>query len=179
MDSSRLIPAILVAAIAGCGGGTVKGSTLKTVESADLDSYLGTWYEIARYPNRFQKGCHGSTATYSLRDDGRIAVVNTCRKGGADGKLDKATGKAWVVDTKTNAKLKVSFFWPFAGDYWIIDLDEGYEYAVVGHPERTYLWILSRSPKMDRATYEAICGRLVGQGYDPEKLVVEDGAIVG
>ena len=153
-------------------------STLETVPSVDLDRYLGTWYEIARYPNRFQKDCFASTATYALRDDGKISVVNTCRKGGPDGGIEEARGKAWIVDDETNARLKVSFFWPFSGDYWIIDLHEDYEYAVVGHPKRTYLWILARSRPMNRVTFDDICSRLVEQGYDPERLIVEDGALV-
>lgn len=178
MQSETAVPALVLVVVAGCAGGAVKGSTLETVQSVELESYLGTWYEIARTPNKFQKDCHGSMAKYTLRDDGKIAVLNSCRKGGRDGKLEQAKGKAWVVDTRTNAKLKVSFFWPFSGDYWIIDLHEDYEYAVVGHPKRTFLWILSRSPTMDRKTYEAICEGLVEQGYEPERLLVEDGVIV-
>ena len=111
MESIKLVPALAIVVVAGCGG-EMESSSPRTVPSVDLESYLGTWYEIARYPNRFQKGCTGSTASYSLRDDGRIAVVNTCTKGG---RVEKASGKAWVVDTGTNAKLKVSFFWPFSG----------------------------------------------------------------
>ena len=177
MRSPALILVLLLVPLAGCGGGAVKTSTLKTVASVDLERYLGTWYEIARYPNSFQKDCFGSKAEYTLRDDGKIGVKNTCRKGSRDGELDEARGKAWVVDETTNAKLKVSFFWPFSGDYWIIDLHEDYEYAVVGHPKRTFLWILARESTMARDTYEGICERLVEQGYDPEKLVVEEGAI--
>ncbi len=173
---------ILVSAVAflftACGAGAASLPGLETVQSVDLDRYLGTWYEIARYPNSFQKECFASTASYSLRDDGKIAVVNTCRKGSKDGKLEEAKGKAWVVDGKTNAKLKVSFFWPFAGDYWIIELDEDYRHVVVGHPKREYLWILSREKTMDRATFEAIGERLVEKGYDPSKLLVEPGAVI-
>jgi apolipoprotein D and lipocalin family protein len=88
----------------------------------------------------------------------------------ASGKLRSAKGKAWVVDKQSNAKLKVSFFWPFAGDYWVIDLGENYEYAVVGHPDRKYLWVLSRTPEMDENVYQAILDRLQKQEYDTSKL---------
>jgi apolipoprotein D and lipocalin family protein len=143
---------------------------LDVVESVDLDRYLGRWYEIASYPMYFQRGCTATTADYSLREDGLIKVINSCRKGTLDGKLKQAKGKAKVVDTETNAKLKVSFFGPFWGDYWIIDLDPDYRWAVVGGPKRKYLWILSRTPQMDEALYEEIIGRLPAKGYDPKRL---------
>jgi len=143
---------------------------LQTVPKVELERYMGKWYEIASFPQRFQKGCVASMATYSLRDDGKVDVVNECRDKALDGKLRRAKGKAWVVDKKTNAKLKVSFFWPFSGDYWIIDLGANYEYAVVGHPKRTYLWILSRNRKLDAGTYEAILQRLKAQHYDLSPL---------
>jgi len=145
---------------------------LQTVERVELPRYLGTWYEIASFPQRFQEGCTATTATYSLRDDGQIDVLNRCRKGGLDGELDEAKGRARVVDETTNAKLEVSFFRPFWGDYWIIDLDpEGYEYAVVGHPGRDYLWIQSREPQLAPAVYEGILARLREQRYDTSRLV--------
>lgn len=143
---------------------------LETVAWVDLDRYLGTWYEIASFPAWFQKNCTAVTADYSLRDDGLIKVVNSCRKGSLDGKLKQSTGRAKVVDPETNSKLKVSFFGPFWGDYWIIDLDPDYRWAVVGVPNRKYLWILSRSPVMDPETLNAIVGRLTESGYDMSKL---------
>lgn len=143
---------------------------LKTVPSVDLNRYLGKWYEIARYPNRFEKSCASDvTAQYSLRSDGKIEVVNSCRK--ADGKLKASKGSAKVADKQTNAKLKVTFFWPFYGNYWIIDLDPDYRYAVVSEPGREYLWILSRTPKLDPALYEAITTRLRQNGFDPDRLI--------
>jgi apolipoprotein D and lipocalin family protein len=144
---------------------------LETVPSVDLTRYTGVWYEISRFPHRFQEGCVGSRAIYTLRKDGKIGVLNECYEGSFTGKLKDAKGIAKVVDTKTNAKLKVTFFWPFYGDYWIIDLGREYEYAVVGHPDRTYLWILSRTKKMDEKLYQEILGRLVAQGYDTTKLI--------
>lgn len=143
---------------------------LQTVPRVDLARYVGTWYEIASYPQRFQKGCTGTVATYSIRDDGMIEVINRCSRDSLTGRITVAKGRAKVVDKVTNARLKVTFFWPFWGDYWIIDLGAGYEYAVVGHPGRKYLWILSRTPAMAPAVYEGILERLRGQGYDTARL---------
>ena len=143
---------------------------LEVVPYVDLGRYIGTWYEIATIPQRFQKDCVGVTATYTLRDDGAIAVLNKCRKKTLDGELKEVNGKAWVVDKKTNAKLKVRFFWPFKGDYWIIELDADYQYAVVGHPGRKYLWILSRSPQMDESLYQDLLQRIVNKGYDLARI---------
>jgi apolipoprotein D and lipocalin family protein len=149
--------------------GSASGSAppLNTVPYVDLSKYIGKWYEIASMPQSFSKGCVNAQATYSLREDGDIDVLNECTK---EGKLDSAKGKAWVVDKTTNAKLKVRFFWPFSGDYWVIDLGKNYEYAVVGHPSRDYLWILSREPQMDERTYNEILKRLVDQQYDLSTL---------
>lgn len=143
---------------------------LTVVGSVDLQRYLGKWYEIASYPARFQKDCTGSTAEYVMMDDGRIQIINRCRKKSLDGNLKESKGKAEVVDTQTNAKLKVWFFWPFKGDYWIIELDDDYRWAVVGEPKRKYLWILSRTPMMDDAVYQGILARLPQKGYDPGRL---------
>lgn len=143
---------------------------LRTVSRVDLQRYLGTWYEIASFPQRFQRGCTGSTANYTIRGDGEIDVLNRCRKGSLAGKEASAQGRARVVDRSTNAKLEVSFFRPFWGDYWIIDLGANYEYAVVGHPSRDYLWILGRKPTMDSSVYDGILGRLRTQGYEVARL---------
>ena len=145
-------------------------SPLAVVDSVDLQRYLGKWYEIASYPAWFQKGCTGSTAEYSLLPDGKIQVINRCRKGSLDGPLKESKGKAEVADTTTNAKLKVWFFWPFKGNYWIIELEQNYQWVVVGEPSRKYLWILSRTPTMDEAVYKGILERLPQKGYDPAKL---------
>jgi apolipoprotein D and lipocalin family protein len=142
---------------------------LESVTWVDLDRYMGRWYEIARYPNRFERKCESNvTATYTLRSDGKVGVVNACRS--REGKLKQSRGWAKVVDRKTGAKLKVTFFWPFFGDYWIIDLSPDYEYAVIGEPSRKYLWILSRTPAMDDRLYAEITGRLAAKGYDATKL---------
>jgi len=156
----------------GCAPPVQDAPPLQTVDYVDLERYLGTWFEIARLPHRFQDGCVASKAIYSRRDDGLIAVYNECRKGRVDGPLKSVKGKARVVDAVSSAKLEVSFFWPFWGDYWIIDLDQDYRWAVVGHPSRKYLWILSRARTLDRDTLAGIKGRLVAQGYDLGSLVV-------
>ena len=161
---------IFVLVMLGCAGAGKSQSQLTTVESVDLQRYLGKWYEIASYPAWFQKGCTASTAEYSLLPDGKLQVINRCRKGSLDGPLKESKGKAEVVDTATNAKLKVWFFWPFKGNYWIIELDDDYQYAVVGEPSRKYLWILSRTPIMDQAVYQEILERLPQKGDDVAKL---------
>lgn len=143
---------------------------LQTVEHVDLSRYMGKWYEIARVPNRFQEQCTGNTtAEYRLRDDGRIEVTNRCVV--SDGELDIASGIA-RRSGDDNARLEVSFFdilgWrPVWGDYWIIGLDRGYDWAVIGHPERKYGWILSRAPRLTDTTRERIDRLLREQGYDP------------
>lgn len=143
---------------------------LRTVDSVDLSRYTGTWYEIARYPNRFQRDCQSdTTAEYTLRKDGKVQVVNSCRQ--KDGKIKTARGTAKIADKTTNAKLRVTFFWPFYGDYWVIGLDSDYRYAIVGEPKRKYLWILSRTPEMDGTTYEKIVEQIRAASYDPEKLI--------
>ncbi|OIO75528.1 MAG: hypothetical protein AUJ85_02910 [Elusimicrobia bacterium CG1_02_37_114] len=143
---------------------------MKTVDSVDLNRYLGKWYEIAKYPNWFEKNLTAVTAAYSLRDDGKIKVLNAGRKGSPDGKEKTALGKAWVADKKTNAKLKVQFFWPFSGNYWIIELGSNYEYAVVGEPKRKYLWILGRTPEMNEKLYNELLKRIEKHGYDLNKI---------
>lgn len=162
-------------------GGVAAGATLyamsdhnidapRTVEYVDLARYAGQWYEIARYPNRFQRSCLGDvTATYALLPNGKLSVLNLCRST-TDG-MERIRGTARVADRKTNAKLKVTFFWPFSGDYWILDLGSEYEYAVVGEPGRNYLWILSRTPRMDDATYRRIMTRLEARGIDTARLI--------
>lgn len=145
------------------------------VASVDLERYAGLWYEIARIENRFEKQCaHGVTATYTLRDDGKIEVVNRCFK--SDGKPDEARGLARVADPPTGSRLEVSFFSilglrPVWGDYWVLGLGEDYEYSVVGTPDRKYGWVLSRTPELPPETLERIWAIVREQGYDPERFV--------
>jgi apolipoprotein D and lipocalin family protein len=164
---------LMIAAIAGipiAGGCNAFNPPLEVVAKVDLGSYTGRWYEIARYPNSFERGCVGVTADYSLRQDGRINVLNTCREGSLEGNVRTIEGVARVVDSSTNAKLAVTFFGPFEGDYWILELGNDYEYAVVGDPSRKFLWILSREPTLDENLYDDIVSRLPEKGYDPERL---------
>ena len=157
----------LVMLVCACATAGPPQTPLAVVPQVDLSRYMGTWFEIASFPQRFQKGCTDSRAEYRVLPDGDVEVLNSCLK---DGKVDTAKGKAWVMDKTTNAKLKVSFFWPFRGDYWIIELGRDYEYAVVSAPSRKYLWILSRTPKMEEPKYLEIVGRLKDRGFDVAKL---------
>ena len=143
-----------------------KDPPLAVVAHVDTKKYLGKWYEIARYPHSFEENCYAVTADYTLLDDGSIQVINRCLEGGLDGELKEAFGKASIVDSQSNAKLEVTFFWPFSGDYWIIDLDENYQYAVVSEPDRQYLWILSRTPTMNASLYEQLTAKLKQKGFD-------------
>jgi len=149
---------------------TVKAQTLQTVPHVDLTKYAGKWYEIASYPQRFQKGCHSTTAEYSLSDKGYVIVENQCNRDSINGKRTYIKGKAFVVKNSGNAKLKVQFFWPFKGDYWIIDLADDYSYSVVSNPNKKYLWILSRTPKVSEIVYQQIISRLKEKGFDLTKL---------
>jgi len=161
---------LLVAAGAACAA-----EPLTTVGTVDLSRYAGQWYEVARYPNRFQSQCIGdTTATYRLRDDGDVGVVNRCRT--ADG-MDEANGVARRVDGRTD-RLEVSFLpavlrWlPLGwGRYWIIELAPDYRYAVIGEPSREYLWVLARARTLSPEDRRAIEARLPVHGYDPKRLV--------
>ena len=142
--------------------------SLEVVPHVELEKYLGKWYEIAHLPAKFQEGCNETTATYTLSKDGSISVLNQCIK---NGKMKQAKGKAKVVDKNSNAKLKVTFFWPFYGDYWIIKLGNNYDYSVVGTPNRKYLWILSRTPQMDDKLYSQLIEYVKSKGFDANKLI--------
>jgi apolipoprotein D and lipocalin family protein len=143
---------------------------LETVPNVDLKKYAGKWYEIASYPQRFQKGCHCTTAEYTLSERGYVIVENRCNKDSVNGRQSYIKGKAFVEKGSGNSKLKVQFFWPFKGKYWIIDLANDYSYAVVSHPNRKYLWILSRTPKMNENLYQQILTRLKEKGFDLTKI---------
>ncbi len=143
-------------------------TTLEVVPHVELKKYLGKWYEIAHLPAKFQEGCADTTATYTLSEDGSMSVLNECRR---SGKVKQAKGKAKVVDKKSGAKLKVTFFWPFYGDYWIINLSKDYEYAVVGTPNRKYLWILSRTPQMDDKLFSQLIESAKSKGFNVNNLI--------
>ena len=154
-----------------------KANPVKTVPAVDLGKYAGTWYEIAKYPNKFQKQCvANTTATYTLKGQNKLEVLNRCLR--KDGTMDNAKADGKVEDKQTNAKLKVRFapgfisFLPFVwADYWVIDLAGDYSYAVVATPDRDYFWILSREPEMKDAIYQSVLRRAEAQGFDPSKVV--------
>jgi apolipoprotein D and lipocalin family protein len=143
-------------------------NTLEVVPHVELNKYLGKWYEIAHLPAKFQEGCTDTTATYTLSEDGNISVLNECKR---NGKLKQAKGKAKVVDKNSGAKLKVTFFWPFYGDYWIINLGKDYDYAIVGTPNRKYLWILSRTPQMEDNLFSQLIESVKSKGFEVNKLI--------
>jgi len=145
-----------------------ENNTLEVVPHVELEKYLGKWYEIAHLPARFQEGCTDTTATYTLSKDGNISILNECIR---NGKVKQAKGKAKVVDKNIGAKLKVTFFWPFSADYWIIDLGKEYDYAVVGTPNRKYLWILSRTPQMDDNLFSQLIESVKSKGFDVNNLI--------
>ena len=156
--------------------GVLAAQALPTVKGIDVPRYMGTWYEIAKFPNWFQKKCVGNTrAQYSVRSDGSLQVINRCKL--ASGDMDEAIGAARQIGNASSPKLQVRFapqwlsiipaVW---GDYWVIDLDDNYQWAAVSEPGREYLWILSRTPRMDPQTYANLLVRLTGLGLDVKKL---------
>jgi apolipoprotein D and lipocalin family protein len=161
--------AFLIVALAALAGCSVRLAP-ETVASVDLNRYAGTWHEVGRIPNWFQRKCaSAATATYSPMPDGRIRVTNTCRR--ADGKSLSVSGTAKPVPGSGNAKLKVQFFGPFSGDYWVIGLDEeAYQWAVVGGPSPNYLWFLSRTPRVSATTYDRMLEIAAKAGYDTSRI---------
>lgn len=141
-----------------------------TVKELDLNRYLGTWYEIARFPHSFEKNMVGVTATYSMRDDGKIKVLNQGYKNSLDGEHSLAEGKAKIPDKSEPGKLKVSFFWIFYGDYFVLELDENYQYVMIGSSSPKYFWILSRTPQMSPDTYEMLLEKARKRGYNLDQL---------
>ncbi|MBU1396034.1 MAG: lipocalin family protein [Gammaproteobacteria bacterium] len=157
---------LAAAALAACAP---PAPPLPTVGAVDLGRYYGTWHEIARLPNRFQAMCISDTrATY--RPDGTdVSVVNQCRT--ADGRLEQVSGVAKLVEGSNGAKLRVSFFWPFYGDYWVLQLDPDYRWVLVGEPDRKYAWILAREPDLDEATLEKLLTRADALGFDRQAFL--------
>ena len=177
MNVAPVVPQVVLAlALSAVVGGQAPGP-VATVPAVALDRYVGLWFEVARFDNRFQRQCAGDVrATYTRRPDGRIEVLNTCRT--RDGGTTLARGEARVVDAATNAKLKVRFapawlsFLPMVwGDYWIIGLDSSYRWAVVGDSSREYLWILSRTPTLDTAAYDQAVAIARAQRFDVRRLM--------
>jgi apolipoprotein D and lipocalin family protein len=155
-----------VTLFSGCSG---EQKPLPTVEKVEVQKYLGTWYEIARYDVVFEKDCGYVTANYKLKEDGDIKVTNSCTKLTTN-EPDQSIGTAYATD-ETNTKLKVSFFWPFYGDYYVIDLAEDYSFALVGAPSREYLWILARTSTIDESVKERLLAKAQSLGFDTTKLL--------
>lgn len=167
MLKSTLI--LIFLGLASCSS-IMRAQTLQTVPYVDLSKYAGKWYEIASYPMSFQRGCHCTTAEYTWSEKGFVIVENRCNRDSVDGRQSYIKGKAFVEKNSGNAKLKVQFFWPFRAKYWIIDLADDYSYAVVSHPNRQTLWILSRTPQMEEPTYAAIISRLREKEFNTSLL---------
>jgi apolipoprotein D and lipocalin family protein len=142
------------------------------VKELDIEKYLGQWYEISRFDHKFERGLVGVTANYSLRKDGKIKVVNNGYKDSLNGELSEAVGKAKIPNPETEpSKLKVSFFLFFYGDYYVMELDDDYQWAVIGSSSDKYLWILSRTPQLDEKIYKHLIDNLIKRGYDVSKLI--------
>jgi len=166
-----LLSVIISGLFTGCSGQKqmIDNSVVKEL---DLQKYLGTWYEIARYDHRFERDLVGVTANYSMRPDGKIKVVNSGYKNTLDGEYSEAIGKAKIPDPENEpAKLKVSFFWIFYGDYYVLELDKDYQWAVIGSSTDKYLWILSRTPQMAPEIYTDLLKRIADRGYDTSALI--------
>lgn len=168
---------VVLCLMLGACAGVDSRDALQTVASVDLSRYAGTWYEIARLPMWFQRHCVDSKAVYSIRPDGAVGVHNECVTD--TGVIEQAEGVARVVDVKTNARLTVVFDNWFArlfgssreGNYWILDLDQEYRTAIVGTPDRQFLWILSRTPQLDEPTYRGLVERARQLGYPVSDLI--------
>jgi lipocalin len=159
--------------ITACQGQNQNKMLDKTVvKELDIERYLGQWYEIARYNHIFERGLVGVTATYSHMENGMIKVVNGGYKETLNGPRSEAIGKAKIPDSHVPSKLKVSFFWIFYADYFVLELDKNYQWAVIGSSSDSYLWILSRSPRMEKSLYEDLLNRLTTRGYDVSKLIL-------
>jgi len=141
----------------------------ETVNGVNLNKYSGLWYEIAAYPNHFEKGCKCVTAEYKIIDSKSVRVINTCVDE-KSGKIKTIKGKAFPVENSNNSKLKVQFFWPFKGDYWVLYLDDEYKHAIVGSPDKKFLWILSREPNVNENQLKILRSIIEEKGFDPEKL---------
>lgn len=157
-----LLAALAVALLASCASAPT--APLPTVAAVDLARYQGRWFEIARLPNRFQRQCVADTEARYQLDGDTVRVRNRCRS--ADGRIDEAQGVARVVEGSANARLRVSFFWPFYGDYWVLALDPDYQWVWVGEPGRRYAWILARTPQLPAATLQQILQQAAAAGFD-------------
>ena len=144
---------------------------LPTVKNVDIEKYSGQWYEIARLPNSFEKGLECVTANYTVKKNGKIEVLNKGYSSENSGEFKTAKGTAWIPNAKYPGRLKVTFFWPFSGNYYIISLEKNYKYALVGDPSRKYLWILSRSRNLESTTYSKLLDIAKNNGFDIKDII--------
>lgn len=172
MKLRSFLPLIASGFLAACStvGPVGNTSAPQPARTVQLNRYLGNWFELARYENSFETDCEGVTAQYYLRDDGMIKVINTCRKGSPDGAKKAVEGRAKIVPNSGNAKLKVSFFGPFYGDYWVLDHAADYSWSIVGEPSGRYLWILTRTAKPSEQIRKMLVKRATSLGYDAALL---------
>ena len=147
------------------------GKDLSTVDAVNINKYAGCWYEIARLPNSFEKGLECITATYTVKDNGTIEVLNQGHLSKNISKIKRIKGSAWVPNSTYPGRLKVRFFWPFSGDYYIVSLDKDYQYALVGSPSRKYLWVLSKNKELDHAIYSELLEIANNKGFNVEKII--------
>lgn len=161
-----LLTLLLSFTLLGCSDPQDPPTTAKNV---NLQKYMGKWYEIASFPNRFQKGCRCTTAEYHLTKPNRVSILNRCIKN-QNKDFTQAKGKAWAPDINDPSKLKVQFFWPFRGNYWILYLDKNYQYVLIGAPKRQYLWILARTKTLQKTTYNKLVNIAKEKGFDVRKL---------
>ena len=161
--------AVGVLLLSGCALFGAK-EPLPTVDRVELDRYMGEWYVIANIPYFGERGNVAGRAIYRPREDGRMDDIYLYRDGNFDSPEERLEGVAWVIDQDTNAEWKVRFYWPLSFGYYIVGLDDDYQWTMVGHPSRNYAWIMARTPRMDEALYQSLLDRFAALGYDPSRL---------
>jgi len=168
----RVLYTLIIATIGitmGCTAGK-KQQTMYSTKDINIEQFMGTWYEIARFPHRFERNLVGVTASYRLKKNGKVEVINKGFKNTLDGKQKKAKAFAKISNPEETGRLKVFFFWPFGADYLVLDIDEDYTWALIGSSSPDYLWILSRTPELPNDTYQKIVHKAKSIGYDVSKL---------
>ncbi len=165
----RILVLLALLLVSGCAM-MRGGPPLETVERVDLERYMGEWYVIANIPYFGERGNVAGRAIYRMRDDGRIDDIYRYRDGSFDAPVEEMAGVAWVVDEETNAEWKVQFYWPLRFGYYIIGLDDDYQWTVVGHPSREYAWIMAREPRVSEVRYQALLELLGTRGFDASRL---------